>query len=372
LFEKEFTLLEIRAMTKRLFEFCLPGEEKKADQSPPVVEACAAYQVAGVPPNLPTMGVAFGATDPQSDIATRYFTVSVDGKMLAREEIRGAGLEAQFSPAHFPEGDLTVTAFAVNGEGLEQSSTCRLVGWDTSLPAGLANGQFAFQSHSAAFRLQYSIEETTPLSSVTWAIGTAHGGEELRPYEALPTNTLTGKLNSQGHTLLHGQFYYLSVKVVNTLGYESLLRSEGVLVDLTPPRAPYHESIVSEQFEHVGCDLTLLKHSDDSVPMRDLYARCLSPDPSVLNHRLVIGNGSLYNGAVPGEMAHFQRAVSFLTANWCVASARKGQRRREAGATSACCTSTPGSNVCQGAARGLGNGHLRIHVELGQSRPVLP
>ena len=316
IFEKEWALFSVNPISIRLFELCFPGEGNKADDSPPKVETCQAWQVAGTSPNLPTMGITFAASDDQSSISERYFTVSSNGQVLAEEEIEESGVEVQFSPDIFPEGPLTITAVALNGDQLKSSSTCVLPAWDTSVPTGLAKGRYPFQSHTTVLSLEYIVDETTPLIALSWGVGSARGQEDLRAYKKLPVNARQGSMKSSGYSFVHGSFVFLSVLAENKLGFEAVLPSQGILVDLTHPAPPYQEIVLDERLSHVGCDLTLFKHTDDAKPVRDLFARCESPDPLVMNHLLHISNGSLYNGASFDQMKHWTRATQSLTANW--------------------------------------------------------
>ncbi|XP_076086791.1 uncharacterized protein LOC143057371 [Mytilus galloprovincialis] len=115
-------------------------------------------------------------------------------------------------------------------------------------------------------------------------------------------------LNLQDNVL-----YYFNFHMVNSLGYESYISSEAVMVDLTSPEPGEVYNVSSDSTETVPClDLIPSDRPDWKV-------WCLGVNSAVKNHRIVVdGPGSLtvFNGLVFMNDLTYTRANQYIAVNW--------------------------------------------------------
>ena len=91
--------------------------------------------------------------------------------------------------------------------------------------------------------------------------------------------------------LRHGSSYYFNVLVTNDKGYRSLISSDEIVVDFTPPEPGLIQNAKQDIFQHDGCEASV-NHGE----------RCENVTP-LPNHRVIVdgpGSETVYNGNIMG------------------------------------------------------------------------
>jgi hypothetical protein len=103
----------------------------------------------------------------------------------------------------------------------------------------------------------------------------------------------------------HNQLYYINIKVTNKLGYTSVISSQPVLVDLTPPSPGLIKNAISDERVVIGCP--------------DVFTdRCINPSSSSRARHITdgIGSRSVFLGQTPLEESAYSKATHYIAANW--------------------------------------------------------
>ncbi|XP_048258717.1 uncharacterized protein LOC124137708 isoform X1 [Haliotis rufescens] len=114
-------------------------------------------------------------------------------------------------------------------------------------------------------------------------------------------------------SLRHGVMYYFNIHLINDLQFESILHSNGVLVDVTPPEPGPLANVSLDVLEVTSCESVV----PDDRP--DWEVRCRGVNSQIKNHRIIHdGHGSktLFNGDKPLTDLLYTRANRYISANW--------------------------------------------------------
>ncbi|GFR58918.1 protein jagged-2 [Elysia marginata] len=133
----------------------------------------------------------------------------------------------------------------------------------------------------------------------------------FRHYERLGTG-LANEFNFP-LTLTHNTVYYMVLHLVNVLGMENILSTEGALVDLTPPE-PGPMIALSDSLSITDCESNLPEDRRD-----DWKIWCVGIDSSMANHRTIIdspGSMTIFNGHEPLVDLLYTSSNTYISANW--------------------------------------------------------
>ncbi|XP_048258679.1 uncharacterized protein LOC124137747 [Haliotis rufescens] len=114
-------------------------------------------------------------------------------------------------------------------------------------------------------------------------------------------------------SLRHGAMYFFNIHLINELQFESILHSEGILVDLTPPEPG--------PLAHVSLDVMEVKSCASLAPYdrSEWKLRCRGANNQIKNHRIIHdgpGSKTIFNGDIPFTDLLYTRASRFISANW--------------------------------------------------------
>ncbi|VDI79784.1 Hypothetical predicted protein [Mytilus galloprovincialis] len=113
--------------------------------------------------------------------------------------------------------------------------------------------------------------------------------------------------------LQHNKLYYFNLRLVNVLGYESIINTQSIIVDTTTPETGFISNKTADYLEIVPC-LDLIP--GDRPEWKLL---CKGVHPKIQNHRLVVdgpGSQTVFNGPAPMNDLKFTRANRYISANW--------------------------------------------------------
>lgn len=162
----------------------------------------------------------------------------IDNVMTSRNVGEGAvHTEGNLNFIH--RRNVYVTVVCTNSAGLTAIATAAPFEADTTPPRvlGLLDGpgpqDLAYSKSKNLIQAHYSsIFDESTIELSLWAIGTSPSADDVQEYRDLNQAKL---LSSSDLELQLGATYYVSVKVKNRLGLESVTATNGVLVDFTPP-----------------------------------------------------------------------------------------------------------------------------------------
>ncbi|XP_070564497.1 uncharacterized protein [Ptychodera flava] len=109
--------------------------------------------------------------------------------------------------------------------------------------------------------------------------------------------------------LRHNDLYVFNIYAKNLIGYESILSSDGVLADFTPPATGHIENEEYDEIRHDSCR----EYVHDKWE-----SRCIEETP-LPNHRFIIdgpGSRTVFNGHEPFTDLEYTRAYTYVSANW--------------------------------------------------------
>ncbi|VDI54125.1 Hypothetical predicted protein [Mytilus galloprovincialis] len=113
--------------------------------------------------------------------------------------------------------------------------------------------------------------------------------------------------------LQHNKTYYFNLRLVNVLGYDSIITTQGVITDTTTPETGFILNKTADYLEILPClDLIPEDRSDWKL-------LCKGVHPKIQNHRLIVdgpGSQTVFNGPTPMFDLMFTRANTFISANW--------------------------------------------------------
>ncbi|CAC5409208.1 unnamed protein product [Mytilus coruscus] len=109
--------------------------------------------------------------------------------------------------------------------------------------------------------------------------------------------------------LLHNKLYYFNLRLVNVLGYYSIITTPGVIVDTTTPETGFISNKTADYLEILPCL--------DLIPgdRPDWKLLCKGVNPKIQNHRLVVdgpGSQTVFNGPTPMFDLKFTRANAYI------------------------------------------------------------
>ncbi|VDH98959.1 Hypothetical predicted protein [Mytilus galloprovincialis] len=114
--------------------------------------------------------------------------------------------------------------------------------------------------------------------------------------------------------LIHNKTHYFNFRIINTLGFESIISTPGVVVDTTPPTTgPIYNSTI-DYLELVDCSTKIVP-----TDRPDFRIWCRGENSAVKNHRVIQdGPGSLavFNGPIFMNDMMYTRANNYISANW--------------------------------------------------------
>ncbi|XP_076076023.1 uncharacterized protein LOC143046845 [Mytilus galloprovincialis] len=113
--------------------------------------------------------------------------------------------------------------------------------------------------------------------------------------------------------LQHNKLYYFNLRLVNVLGYESIINTQSIIVDTTTPETGYISNKTADYLEILPCL--------DLIPgdRPDWKLLCKGVHPKIQNHRLVVdgpGSQTVFNGPTPMFDLKFTRANKYMSVNW--------------------------------------------------------
>ncbi|XP_052081925.1 uncharacterized protein LOC127719726 isoform X2 [Mytilus californianus] len=114
--------------------------------------------------------------------------------------------------------------------------------------------------------------------------------------------------------LTHNKTHYFNFRIINTLGFESIISTPGIMVDTTPPETgPIYNNTI-DYLEWVDCSTKIIP-SD----RQDFLMWCRGENSAIKNHR-VIQDGpdslSVFNGPIFMNDMLYTRANNYISANW--------------------------------------------------------
>ncbi|VDI57617.1 Hypothetical predicted protein [Mytilus galloprovincialis] len=137
--------------------------------------------------------------------------------------------------------------------------------------------------------------------------------------------------------LTHNKTHYFNFRIINDLGFESIISTPGVMVDITPPTTgPIYNSTI-DYLELVDCNAKIIP-----TDRQDFLIWCRGENSAVKNHR-VIQDGpeslAVFNGPIFMNDMMYTRANNYISANW------DGFEDRESGLLFI--TITVGTEICE-------------------------
>ncbi|XP_076085326.1 uncharacterized protein LOC143056125 [Mytilus galloprovincialis] len=114
--------------------------------------------------------------------------------------------------------------------------------------------------------------------------------------------------------LTHNKSLYFNFRIINNLGFESIISTPGIMVDTTPPEtSPINNSTI-DYLELVDCRTKIIP-----TDRPDFLMWCRGEHSVVKNHR-VIQDGpeslSVFNGPIFMKDMKYTRANNYISANW--------------------------------------------------------
>ncbi|XP_076085507.1 uncharacterized protein LOC143056307 [Mytilus galloprovincialis] len=137
--------------------------------------------------------------------------------------------------------------------------------------------------------------------------------------------------------LTHNKTHYFNFRIINDLGFESIISTPGVMVDITPPTTgPIYNSTI-DYLELVDCNAKIIP-----TDRQDFLIWCRGENSAIKNHR-VIQDGpeslAVFNGPIFMNDMMYTRANNYISANW------DGFEDRESGLLFI--TITVGTEICE-------------------------
>lgn len=169
-------------------------------------------------------------------------TTDPDGDPLTYQWYVGTTLMATGPNASFtvPNGTISIRLVVTDPSGASTEQIVPLSQVDTTPPvAGIVNdgipGDLAFQANATTISASWSgfSDPQSGIKKYEWAIGSTSGGTQLQGFTDVALATTATR---SGLTLLQGKKYYVTVRATNNAGLSVLKSSNGVTVDLTPPK----------------------------------------------------------------------------------------------------------------------------------------
>ncbi|XP_048250793.1 uncharacterized protein LOC124111176 [Haliotis rufescens] len=114
-------------------------------------------------------------------------------------------------------------------------------------------------------------------------------------------------------SLRHQAMYFFNLHIINSLMFENILHSRGIVVDLTPPEPGPVANVTVDMLEVTLCKSVV----PDDRP--DWEERCRGIDGDVKNHRTLHdgpGSMTLFNGDEPLTDLLYTRANRYVASNW--------------------------------------------------------
>ncbi|VDI73733.1 Hypothetical predicted protein, partial [Mytilus galloprovincialis] len=124
----------------------------------------------------------------------------------------------------------------------------------------------------------------------------------------------TKQFNFNQLQLEHNKVYFVNFRIVNSLGYLSIINTQGVLLDITTPTTGEIHNASKDYLERVDC-LSLIPE----LHRPDWIIQCKGMNPNVKNHRLIVdgkGSKAVFNGIEPMTDLLYTRFNTYITANW--------------------------------------------------------
>ncbi|CAG2251012.1 unnamed protein product [Mytilus edulis] len=114
--------------------------------------------------------------------------------------------------------------------------------------------------------------------------------------------------------LTHNKTHYFNFRIINDLGFESIISTPGIMLDTTPPETgPINNSTI-DYLEFVDCSTKIIP-----TDRPDFLMWCRGENSAVKNHR-VIQDGpeslAVFNGAIFMNDMLYTRANNYISANW--------------------------------------------------------
>ena len=177
---------------------------------------------------------------------------------------------------------------ARNAAGLEALAHSTGVIYDITPPTssyvydGFSSVDVEYQSETRGIGASWGQMEDnqTGIVRYEWAVGTEVGGEQIQPFESIGLKT---EGNCSACLLSSGATYYITVMAVNGAGLRTIISSNGILVDSTPPTrgVVFDGSTVGDDIRFQS-DLTSLSctwnNFTDAESHISMFTTCFSSD----------------------------------------------------------------------------------------------
>ena len=212
-----------------------------------------------------------GIFDLESKLTKLMVAVGTDDDAEAYAAFRSAGSsqgQLLVGGLNLPEGSSVVTVRALNGAG-ESSDVSIEVGVDTGRPvcSGVSIwqrplGDLQYTEYVDGLEASWHCEDVFPYAdapiSCEWAVGSFSGGDDVMEW------TLANANGSHAFNctecMLNGVVYFASVRCSDQVGWSVSSASDGIMVDLDPPRIAAAATVVTLS---TGIAARFWGHADD-------------------------------------------------------------------------------------------------------------